>query len=155
MKQTTDHELLLSLQNEVKALKASVQSSGSNAINLMFPVGSIYLCAEDNDICPLEKLGVGKWEKIADDRVLQGSSNSHPAGELLEAALPDHTHTVTDSHVTTSGYTGAVGVSSIGLWLPTSTTRTTSAASKNNSIYGTDNTVQPPALVVSVWKRVA
>lgn len=109
--------------------------------------------------CPLQALGIGTWELIAQDRVLQGSSSSHAAGSLIEAGLPDITHThSTGYRYKDPGLSGGGnnGVGSGRGWFnfakESSTSGNNSAVS---SIYGKSSTVQPPAYVVNIWRRVS
>lgn len=66
-------------------------------INSIYPVGSIYLSV--NSTNPFESLGIGQWELIANDKVLQGSSSTQSAGSTIDAGLPsvDHTHNISIS----------------------------------------------------------
>ena len=65
-----------------------------NMFNLIFPVGSLYLAMCHFSICPLQEIGVGKWEITAKDKCLQGSSNTRTPGSLIDPGLPnvEHTH---------------------------------------------------------------
>lgn len=93
--------------------------------------------------------------------VLQCSDDSHKAGTTVEAGLPNITGTFTrkvnnsysfdgafygkEGGERTSGDYGGTGYpSGVGF-----------AASRSNSIYGRSDTVQPPARIVNVWKRVS
>ena len=121
------------------------------------PVGSLYI--SETPTSPAELYG-GTWEKIAQDRVLMGASDTHPAGTTVEAGLPNITaafggtqvndvgpatgaiYTVTDYTVLQEG----TGYSKISLRFD---------ASRSNPIYGASNTVQPPAYCMYIWRRVA
>lgn len=125
--------------------------------NALFPVGGVYIGTMST--CPLQALGIGTWELIAQDRVLQGSSSNHSAGSLIEAGLPDITHTHSTSfYFKDPGLSGGPnnGVGAGGGWFnynnQSSTSGTNSAVS---SIYGRSSTVQPPAYVVNIWRRVS
>jgi hypothetical protein len=115
-------------------------------LQTIYPVGSIYIGTTAT--CPIAVL-FGTWELVAADRVLQGSSENHLAGTTIEAGLPDHTHTV-------SSYAGLYTFAG-GTYggLTAYTDRTTSAASESNPIYGNSTTVQPPAYVINIWRRIA
>lgn len=109
--------------------------------------------------CPLQALGIGTWELIAQDRVLQGSSSSHAAGSLIEAGLPDITHThQTNFYFKDPALSGGPnnGVGSGGGWFNYNNQSSTSGNnSAVSSIYGKSSTVQPPAYVVNIWRRVS
>jgi hypothetical protein len=71
-----------------------------NIINLVYPVGSIYMSV--NNVSPATFIG-GTWEQLK-DRFLLGAGSSYAAGStggaathtLTTAQMPSHTHT-TDS----------------------------------------------------------
>lgn len=134
-------------------------------LSLLYPIGCVFISVEDTDICPLEVVGVGKWEKIAENRVLQGSSETHLAGEELEAGLPnlsgllniwkagEQIYSKTGvfaaswaANATYGAHSGSTTQANLGIEF---------RANSSNSIYGKSTTVQPPALVVSIWKRVS
>lgn len=77
-------------------------------------------------------------------RFLQPGIN---VGSLIEAGLPDHTHTVK------AFYWDSSGVAEEGRGNPDyghQKTLTTSKASANDSIYGKSKTVQPPSQIVHI-----
>jgi len=134
--------------------------------NALFPVGGVYIGTMST--CPLQALGIGTWELIAQDRVLQGSSSSHAAGSLIEAGLPEIWGTARDvtskadtSNIATGAFyptqntAGGQGGTYNGTNSSTSYWRTGFAASRCSSIYGKSSTVQPPAYVVNIWRRVS
>lgn len=128
--------------------KTEVDVLLTTMLNTLYPVGSVYIGTQST--CPLATLiSNSTWELVAQDRSIQGSSTNHAAGTTIEAGLPDHNHTVS----TYSSYYSYAGGGYGGL--TNSTNRTTSNASASNPIYGKSNTVQPPAYVVNVWRRIA
>lgn len=121
----------------------------TNNIEALYPVGAIYIGTTDE--CPVANL-FGTWEKVAEGLCLQGAKGSQVPGEIVEAGLPDHIHNLTKG-TTTQGY---------GNWsFATSGTHgnvnnaPTNKASVSNPIYGKSDTVQPPAYLVNIWRRVA
>ena len=64
----------------------------SNFLLAAHPVGSIYQTISPEN--PAVTFGGGTWEKIAQDRVLMGASDTHPAGTTVEAGLPNITGTI-------------------------------------------------------------
>lgn len=114
----------------------------------------------------------GGWEKLTGRYVLQCSDDSHKAGTTVQAGLPNITGSFT-----------VVGDSSESSWISNThgqgafydkvvnSTRQYYAhcvytdnsgtysqsfdASRSNPIYGRSDTVQPPARIVNVWKRVS
>ena len=61
----------------------------SNFLLAAHPVGSIYQTISPEN--PSVTFGGGTWEKIAQDMVLMGASNTHTAGTTVEAGLPNIT----------------------------------------------------------------
>lgn len=126
-------------------------------LELIYPIGSIYIGTMS--VCPLQALGVGTWQLVAVDRVLQGATDGSVVGTTVEAGLPDHKHI--------DGYAGVNATSSYGVTTAaagninqqngtsTSNHPYTSNASDSNSIYGNSNTVQPPAYLVNIWERIS
>ncbi len=134
-----------------------------------YPVGSIYQSTDPTS--PAQLFG-GTWEQIAQDRVLMGASDSHPAGSTVEAGLPNITGSLTST--ATSGGSGPFrgtsnSVTSRGALSTTAISATYAGYSKyggteysvhfdasaSNSIYGASNTVQPPAYFVWIWRRIS
>lgn len=133
-------------------------------VDLFFPVGSII--ARDDDTEP-EILSYGKWEKIGENRVLQGAGGDRLAGSDVEAGLPN----VYGYIEARKWETGSNIFSSDGkLFTVSDSTNTNNSgsitekvqkldraefdASKYNPIYGNSDTVQPPAHIVTFWKRI-
>lgn len=150
----------------------------------LFPIGYIYMSTAPTN--PGDLFG-GTWEELAPGRVLMGASDTYPAGstggetthEIIEAEMPNHTHsgstdTVSHTHtITATSRSGMYQTSvSTGYWSngdvlnSTSTSRTTSQNNHSHtlSIEATggreDGTAQPislmqPYLAVYMWERVA
>lgn len=62
-----------------------------NILETIYPVGSLYLTV--NNSCPLSALGIGTWELVSQDRVLQGAGTRGSAGATVNESLPSHKHT--------------------------------------------------------------
>lgn len=119
-------------------------------LETIYPVGSIYISTSETN--PLEAL-FGTWELVAANRALW-TGNGTNANTTIAAGLPNHTHTVS--------YTGSNDDNGDpGNYIITSpnqkgnTYTITSSNAKGSSVYGQSTTVQPPAYVVNVWRRVA
>lgn len=125
-------------------------------VDFFFPVGSII--ARDDDDKP-EILNYGQWVKIATDRVLQGGGQ-HSVGSDVEAGLPNITGRTSETWVW--GYESLTGAFVKGNNCKQANGTPTSVAdkglafdaSKSNPIYGASETVQPPAHIVTFWKRI-
>lgn len=147
----------------------NVTDQQDNFINIIrdtiWPVGSIYFGMMET--CPLAAL-FGTWVKISAGRVIQGADETNPAGTTKEAGLPDHTHGETfmfalGARKLANAYNASdIGGGSKSLKQDLSYTSNdqvgilqTESASKSNPIYGNSDTVQPPALFVNIWQRIA
>lgn len=127
-------------------------------VDLMYPVGTVIAVANDNTPAFTK---YGTWSKIGNGCVLWGADSSHSAGTTIEPGLPNITGTLTHEYrgrpindtgaisFTPTGGTGEVnsGGDPFGIL--------SFDASKSNSIYGKSTTVQPPAYVVTFWRRTA
>ena len=134
-----------------------------NLLKTVYPVGSIYI--NTTDVNPSTIFGFGTWERVAQNMTLWGSSADGQVGTTKSAGLPNITGQfgacVPDRH---SRYASGAFVALSQLSTSGNTTNGGSAtdvfgfsinASKSSSIYGNSTTVQPPALVVNIWKRTA
>lgn len=143
----------------------------SNFLLAAHPVGSIYQTISPEN--PAVTFGGGTWEKIAQDRVLMGASDTHPAGTTVEAGLPNITGEYTKRKVINSAnevyndtqraqkafkvITSGTKLNSIQL--VTSSASNTDGenvvfdASDSNPIYGASTTVRPPAYFTYIWLR--
>ena len=144
----------------------------AHILSMVYPVGSVYISV--NDVSPAAFLG-GTWEKISQGRVLQGAANGQVAGTAVEAGLPaaympdgvfESIGLMNDNW--TNQYTrGCFGVGiragfaygsgsvqgsdwQLGSYAYSFIDRTITG-----DCYGKSNTVQPPALLVNIWKRTA
>ena len=141
----------------------------SNFLLAAHPVGSIYQTISPEN--PSVTFGGGTWEKIAQDRVLMGASDTHPAGTTVEAGLPnitgtfiaalrdgftDYSHTrITGAFYENGRTTGDDSYNSItsGVGIPSGGAPFGFDASRSNPIYGASDTVQPPAYFTYIWLR--
>ena len=131
----------------------------SEIINLIYPVGSIYMSV--NSTNPGELFG-GTWKQIQ-GRFLLGQGSGYSAGEiggeanhtLTVAEMPSHYHAyATYQNGYPSSYTGDKNyITPVGripyspdVYSGTETSSTGSNISHNN---------MPPYLVVYIWKRIA
>lgn len=143
----------------------------SNFLLAAHPVGSIYQTISPEN--PSVTFGGGTWEKIAQDRVLMGASDTHPAGTTVEAGLPNITGSFyARPHMTGSKSSGGSIINGDGKlfthsiqgsdYLDNSMTESGRSykddvmffdASRSNPIYGASTTVQPPAYFTYTWLR--
>lgn len=143
----------------------------SNFLLAAHPVGSIYQTISPEN--PAVTFGGGTWEKIAQDRVLMGASDTHPAGTTVEAGLPnvkgtfiaalrdgftdDSANKITGAFYENGITTGEYNYNSIStdVGIPSGGAPFGFDASRSNSIYGRSTTVQPPAYFTYTWLRTA
>lgn len=143
----------------------------SNFLLAAHPVGSIYQTISPEN--PAVTFGGGTWEKIAQDRVLMGASDTHLAGTTVEVGLPNikgsfearpHMSGNEFAGGSITGGDGKLFAHSIQTSnnINNSMTETGNAyksdvvffnASASNSIYGASTTVQPPAYFTYTWLR--
>ena len=129
----------------------------SVVLDAIYPVDSIYITTSSSETCPIASLIEGStWEKVSSGRVLQGADENHAPGTTIAAGLPNITGQFWDD---SGGEQGAFrqgpSVSSESHESGGSTDQVKYFnASWSNSIYGNSSTVQPPAYVVNIWRRV-
>jgi hypothetical protein len=132
-----------------------------------YPVGSIYQSTDPTS--PAQLFG-GTWEQIAQDRVLMGASDTHPAGSTVKAGLPNITGSLYKTRTDSSPFRGSGNVISSTGALAVKEIATSYGgysrydgseydisfdASKSNAIYGRSGTVQPAAYYVYIWRRIS
>lgn len=153
------------------AVKTAVLKAKKEAILECRPVGPYFLTETEDD--PNVLFG-GRWQKLTGRYVLQCSDDSHKAGTTVEAGLPNITGQVMP--VQLIGWAQDLAIRDAAGALARvshqgNRNKCTEAgtdnnsgngwstgikfdASSSNSIYGNSTTVQPPARIVNVWKRV-
>lgn len=145
------------------AVKTAVLKAKKEAILECRPVGSYFITETEDD--PNILFG-GGWQKLTGRYVLQCSDDSHKAGTTVEAGLPNITGQATfisSDGVDNTQYPDR-GAFYWTNYACTTRMQTISAtgkrdimidASRSNPIYGRSDTVQPPARIANVWKRVS
>ncbi|MBQ8678069.1 MAG: hypothetical protein IJ529_06335 [Alphaproteobacteria bacterium] len=129
-------------------------------LEAIWPVGAIYLATTAG--CPLEALGVGKWELVAKDRCLQGAGgNLGVPGETIEAGAPNIVGTFNcggSDAALAKNLTGAFYLEGSNVAGEGGGSGSDSLAgfdaSRANAIYGNSETIQPPAFLVNIFQRV-
>jgi len=125
-------------------------------LEMIYPVGSIYIGTMN--ICPLSAL-FGTWEKVSSGRVLQGADENHLPGTTVEAGLPSlslYTPNSSEKYGSEPNTVYNVGSTSGNTNNIIMTVQTDKLYVKDdNNIVGNSNTVQPPALCVNIWQRIA
>lgn len=145
-------------------------------LNAMYPVGAIYIGTMQ--ACPLATLGIGTWQLVAQDRVLQGAGTRGAVGTTINESLPNikgcaNFARVGDSAGGTSGginynqngNTGALkATKSIGTNENLASISRTGGnlfsgidfdASQSTSTYQDDAPVQQDGYLVNIWERIS
>ena len=136
-------------------LPSSVVIGGKTLLNLIYPLGSIYMSV--NNVSPATFLG-GTWAQI-NDRFLLAAGSTYSAGStggsathtLTTAEMPSHTHNAaiaggSEAYGTTRTAVGNFSRVTSGYTDSSTLLSTGSGAAHNN---------MPPYLTVYVWKRTA
>lgn len=150
-------------------IQETIELAVKTAILRAHPIGSYYLTEGTEN--PQDFIG-GEWQKLTGRYVLQCSDANHKAGTTVEAGLPNINGSLTvvgddegSNWVCNTRGQGAfydvVENSNRQYYAHCvysdngGTYHQAFDASRSNSIYGASTTVQPPARIVNVWKRVS
>lgn len=125
-----------------------LQSRNNEIIDMIYPVGSIYLSV--NDVNPSTLFG-GTWEKIK-DKFLLGAGDTYANGAtggaatvtLTENQIPSHSHSI--SYAQYQRGSGNLTASALEYSGSSKDTGNTGGGQAHNNM--------PPYLVVNMWKRV-
>lgn len=137
-------------------------------LDTLLPVGTVYM-TENANFDPNKYWGVGVWVKTAINRVLQGTNDKNKVGTTIDAGLPNITGTSPSSALGWRGWNQASSSGALSSEVQVVENRKEYAqpsgewgdtlihidASRSNPIYGSSDTVQPPAELVFIWKRIA
>lgn len=101
----------------------------------------------------------GTWERI-EDCTIWGASDTHPAGTVLAAGLPNiygnSSISTWSTNVAPSGpYYRSSALNATAYAFDGKTNTIYFDASRSNPIYGASDTVQPPSYCLYIWRRVA
>ena len=148
------------------ATTAFVKTAIDTAIQLLYPVGSVYTSTVSTN--PNTLFGFGTWVAFGAGRVMIGNGGGFTAGDTggsADAVVVSHTHTatVTDAGHTHGNYVGQTAIQSSGsgnrisgneaIIMPTVTTGIT-VANSTTGVSGTNANLQP-YVVVYMWTRTA
>lgn len=125
-------------------------SEGNSLIDIIYPIGSIYMSV--NNVNPQTLFG-GGWQKI-EGRFLLGSSSSYALGNeggeathlLTVNEMPKHNHSVKSV---------GGGIGTFTSMPPTADRKEPSYANDQDVGGGQPHNNMPPYLVVNIWKRTA
>lgn len=139
---------------KVNTINSQLSSNVLSSLQSVYPIGSIYIGVTET--CPIAN-SFGTWEKVSEGRVLQGADEEHEAGTTIAAGLPNITGTFYSRGGGTEAFidNGYVATNPGGSGTGGQVRLEDFNASRSSSIYGSSDTVQPPAYVVNIWRRTA
>lgn len=130
--------------------------------DVLYPIGSIYIGTMS--VCPLQVMGIGQWELVAKDRVLQGAGTRGDVGTEVAESLPNVTGDIgyaLPSDNTSFQPSGAFYRKQISKpvvrWYDGVTSGEVVALDNNKSAstYQDDAPVQQDAYLVNIWERIS
>lgn len=127
-------------------------------LELLYPIGSIYIGTMAT--CPLQVLGVGTWQLVAADRVLQGAGTRGVVGSTVNESLPNIT-----ANWNSAQYDGGWGTPEGAVYgiknnspeynSGSAGMRAYFDASRSSSTYQNNAPVQQDAYLVNIWERIS
>lgn len=127
---------------------------------IIYPVGSVYMTADDNFNPNTEFCGT--WERVEKARFLEAGDGTDGKTKR-EAGLPNAEGTaqvLMVANATQSGACTLTGANRLSLGINTGSNPVVSdtvltSLNNGNRIFGKSNTVQPASYVVNIWERTA
>ena len=127
----------------------------SMLIDLIYPIGSIYMTVADTN--PFELLNIGTWEKI-ENRFLLAASKNHINGEtggeenhvLTIGEMPKHSHKMKYDSIGWTAIRQSSGTNGI---LENNASSYDGQYSTEEVGNGNAHNNMPPYLAVNMWKR--
>lgn len=128
-------------------------------LELLFPVGAVYFGTMST--CPLQTLGVGTWQALPSDKVIQIAGTRGSVGDTLNESLPNIKGTFNELFSTFDSPQGPFYKDGNGNWgaaqgdsgLKNWTVKFD--FSRVNSAYQDDAPVQQDAYLLNGWRRIA
>lgn len=136
-------------------------------LELLFPVGAVYFGTMS--VCPLQVLGVGTWQALPQDKVIQIAGTRGSVGDTLNESLPNiigstqfgnisnvsYPYAVTDTtgafYGSNQGSVANVGVNQVSGY----NSQLDFDASRSSSTYQNDAPVQQDAYLLNGWRRIS
>ena len=129
-------------------------------LNSLYPIGAIYIGTMAT--CPLSVLGIGTWQLVAQDRVLQGAGTRGTVGSEIDESLPNiKGGFVAYKWATSPTFSGAIYQSEIASNMAMNGGTTVGQATQNldasrsSSTYQDNAPVQQDGYLVNIWERTA
>lgn len=135
----------------------------NNLVNIIYPVGSIYMSV--NNTNPATLFGFGTWEQIKDtfllsagDTYTAGDTGGEATHTLTASEIPKHEHSIQWTNgaygITNNAKEGTGGTIWNYLKMQDISSGTNLKAAQQSTGGGAHNNM-PPYLVVYMWKRTA
>lgn len=130
-------------------------------LELLFPVGAVYFGTMST--CPLQTLGVGTWQALPPDKVIQVAGTRGSVGDTLNESLPNIKGGISSA----GNYQGLRQGTPYGAFTQTSSSGGLAGessanargfdfdASRSSSTYQDNAPVQPDAYLLNGWRRIA
>ena len=155
---------LIGTDKDGNLVATDASSITTSIINYIYPVGSVYITVGSS--LPSVIANMGTWKQLATGTTLWNvAPSSDDLGKTIQAGLPD-----IKGSLSNIGSRDGTSINAMGAFTDFSKDedgygfsgyervrsgyKVTFEASKSNSIYGRSTTVQPPAVGVTMWKRV-
>lgn len=128
-------------------------------LNSLYPIGAIYIGTMAT--CPLSVLGVGTWQLVAQDRVLQGAGTRGAVGSEIDESLPNIKGEGWNiGGAQNSDWRGAFSANVTTRFTVTSGTANGGGklyfnASDSSSTYQDNAPVQQDGYLVNIWERIS
>ena len=134
-------------------------------LEALYPVGAIYIGTMS--ACPLQTLGVGTWQLVAQDRVLQGAGTRGTVGTTINESLPNITGIIGQSdcaaatyNIVRSGAFYTVNANSRTMMYDRMSVNNSYGdtgfdASRSSSTYQNNAPVQQDGYLVNIWERIS
>jgi hypothetical protein len=145
---------------EIETIKSMLSSMDNTAaiLSAVYPVGSVYISVSSSLPAPIA--AIGTWVQMATGKTLWNVDPKVTApGTVIEAGLPNITGTIFLEQEGRNSVTGAFNMTSETVPKAAGSVgedkKVEFDANKSNPIYGNSETVQPPAIAVTMWQRTA
>lgn len=128
-------------------------------LELLFPIGAVYFGTMS--VCPLETLGIGTWQALPQDKVIQIAGTRGSVGDTLNESLPNIKGTFNELFSSFDSPQGPFYKDGNGTWgaeqgnsgLKNWTVKFD--FSRANSAYQDNAPVQQDAYLLNGWRRIA
>ena len=132
-------------------------------LELLFPVGAVYFGTMS--VCPLQVLGVGTWQALPQDKVIQIAGTRGSVGDTLNESLPN----ITGRAQTAPGRSGYITDGAFAYFATQNATNVYASgapqtntqyginfdASRSSSTYQDNAPVQQDAYLLRGWERIS